>query len=377
MSSENYIQKRINPHFVFYITFADENSVEMGEKKRLLYIDCLRGFSMIFVVYQHILTFSMTGLEASWFADIVRSFRMPLFFFISGFVSYKALFEWNFKNLGKIQLKKIRGQLLPTAVFFTLFISLHDKLYIGWLFDCTKSGYWFTFVSFEIFLTYCIINMLFSKVKNKNIVLIVLAISAIGISSIWYRLGNFTTRIGLLLSLDYYTRYYIYFIVGIIVKSKIDVFHKLVENKYVTTCMFFLAFVLPYLWTGYNWKIIALTRLWCIYALFYGAKDFFEEKNILAKGLSTIGTHTLEIYLLHFFLLFRTPHISNFLKSLIGDHCFYGPSAEWLLEIVFVGTISVFICFVCVAIKKIIATAFPIVSELCFGPVKKDLANRK
>ena len=124
-------------------------------------------------------------------------------------------------------------------------------------------------------------------------------------------------------------------------------------------------------------KIIAFSRLWCIYALFYGARNFFEEKNFVSKSLSTIGTHTLEIYLLHYFLLFKTPHFSAFLKGFIGDHCFYGPSAEWLLEIVLVGTISIFICFVCVGIKKIVATAFPIVSELFFGPAKKNVTIQK
>jgi len=348
----------------------------MGDKKRLQYIDCLRGFSMIFVVYQHILFFGMPDVPSSWFADVVRSFRMPLFFFISGFVSYKALFEWNFSSFGKLQLKKLRGQLIPTIFFFCLFVGLHDRQFVGWLFDCTKSGYWFTFVSFEIFLTYCIINMLFSKVKNKNIVLIILAISAILLSSVWYRLGSFNNRTSLLLSLDYYTRYYIYFIAGILVKAKLNTFHKLLENKIVMTIVFVFAFVLPYMWTAYNWKIIALTRICCIYAIFYNLRDVFERKGLVSRGLTMIGTHTLEIYFLHYFLLFKTTHIANFLKSFIGDKCFYGPSAEWLLELICVGTLSVFICFCCIGIKKIVET-FPIVSELFFGPKKQIQTENK
>ena len=85
------------------------------QKKRLVYIDCLRGFSMIFVLYQHLLTFSL-DVPPSWFADIVRSFRMPLFFFISGFVSYKALFDWNLQNFGKIQ-RQLEGNSHEKAHF--------------------------------------------------------------------------------------------------------------------------------------------------------------------------------------------------------------------------------------------------------------------
>ena len=157
----------------------------MKNKKRLQYIDCLRGFSMIFVVFQHILTFALPDIPESWIASFIKTFRMPLFFFISGFVSYKAVFEWNLINFGKIQLKKIRGQLLPTFVMFFLFVTLHDQQYEKWIFDWAHAGYWFTIVSFEIFLTYCIISMFCRKIKNQNILLLIFVLSAIGISCVW------------------------------------------------------------------------------------------------------------------------------------------------------------------------------------------------
>ena len=345
------------------------------QKKRLVYIDCLRGFSMIFVLYQHILTFSL-DVPPSWFAEVVRSFRMPLFFFISGFVSYKAAFEWNISNFGKIQLKKLRGQLLPTIVMFSIFVALHGGHYTEWMFGREKTGYWFTLVSFEIFLTYCVINMFFSKVKNKNIIMLVLGIMAIGISCVWYYLGNYENeykgRWFEFFSLAYYARYFIYFIAGIIVKSKIEVFHTWVENKYFNFVIFFLAFVLPIIFPDYNAVIIIFSRLWCIYTLFYTGRFFFERKDsFLSKGLSIIGTHTLEIYFLHYFLLFKLPLISQWLRTLLTDYCFKGHSAEWLMEILVVGLIAIFLCFVCVGIKKVIS-AFPVVSELCFGPEKKE-----
>lgn len=347
------------------------------QKKRLVYIDCLRGFSMIFVLYQHILTFSL-DVPPSWFAEIVRSFRMPLFFFISGFVSYKALFEWNLSNFGKIQLKKLRGQLFPTIVMFTIFTALHGGHFSEWMFGREKTGYWFTLVSFEIFLTYCLLNLALSKVKNKNITLIVLAAIAIGISCVWYYLGDYENtykgRWFEFFSLAYYARYFMYFIAGIIVKSKIDVFHTWIENKWINFVVFILAFVLPVLFPNYNPVIIIFARLWCIYSLFYVGRFFFEKETILSKGLSTIGTHTLEIYFLHYFLLFKLPHVSMWLQTMLTVDCFKGANAEWLMEIVVVGLIAIFLCFVCIGIKKVIS-AFPIVSELCFGPQKGTQAS--
>ncbi|MBP5722000.1 MAG: acyltransferase [Bacteroidales bacterium] len=345
----------------------------MENKKRLQYIDCLRGFSMIFVIYQHILTYSMPDLPASWFSDLVRSFRMPLFFFISGFVSYKLAFEWNFSNFGKLQMKKLRGQLFPTIVMFVIFVALHDKSYNMWMFSVTKAGYWFTLVSFEIFLTYCIINLLMRRWQTKTIVPIIFILTAIGISCIWYRLGKFEdNKLSLFLSLEYYTQYFLYFIAGILVKCYLDTFHKLVENKWTTTVMFVGAFVLPYMFPSFFKtvkELMILPRLWCIYAIFYNARQFFDEQNIVSKSLSLIGRNTLEIYFLHYFLLFRMSHCESLLKLCSGKLNWFMTSSEWLLEILIVGGVSVFLCFVCVGIKRIVDT-FPIVSELCFGPQK-------
>lgn len=343
------------------------------QKKRLVYIDCLRGFSMIFVLYQHLLTFSL-DVPPSWFADIVRSFRMPLFFFISGFVSYKALFDWNLQNFGKIQLKKLRGQLFPTIVMFFIFCSLHGGHYTEGAFGREKTGYWFTLVSFEIYLTYSIVNLLLHKVKNKNIVLLILAVMAIGITCVWYTIGDYETNYKgkwfEFFSLAYYSRYFLYFIAGIFVKSKMETFHTLLENKWLNFAVFVLAFVLPVIFPNYNMIIIILARLWCIYTLFYFGRNFLENDNIVSKGLSLIGTHTLEIYFLHYFLLFKLPHVSALLNTILANDCFKGATAEWLLEIVIVGALAIFLCFVCIGIKKIIS-AFPIVSELCFGPKRE------
>lgn len=341
----------------------------MEQKKRLQYIDCLRGFSMIFVVFQHVLTFSVPEVPRSWSAELILTFRMPLFFFISGFVSYKALFEWNWSNFKGLQIKKIRGQLLPTIVMFCLFVSTHDQQYEKWTFDMAKSGYWFTVVSFEIFLTYCIINMICRKIK-LNWKLVILALSGIGITCIWYTYGHFYRhKYACLFSLAYYAQYYLYFIAGIIVKSKLDSFHKIIDNKYITFIVFIIAFVIPYIFPNFNKIITILARLWCIYSIFYQAREYFERKTALSRGLSLIGTHTLEIYFLHYFLLFRMPHIQSLLLNIINDKCFMGPSAEWFVELIIVGGTAIFLCFACVGIKKIISV-FPIVSELCFGPKK-------
>lgn len=342
----------------------------MGSNKRLRYIDCLRGFSMIFVVYHHILLFSIGAeVPSSWFAELVKTFRMPLFFFISGFVSYKIAFDWNIKNFGILLTKKLRGQLFPTFVMFFIFVLLHDKAFSENIFSDQKSGYWFTLVSFEIFLIYCIINLATRRIKSQNILLIILFASALFISCVLKRYDFFYSRTSNVFSLIFVLQYYFYFIFGIIVKAKLNTFHKLIENNIFNSVIFILAFILPYFFPAYCWKIIILSRLCCIYTLFYKTQTYLESDNILSNGLSLIGTHTLEIYFLHYFLLFRLPLITLLLKAIINDVCFHGSSAEWLVEIIIIGCLSILICLICIGIKKFI-DFFPIISEFCFGPQK-------
>ena len=69
-------------------------------KQRLEWLDALRGFTMFMVVTNHIYGFGFdTNTKYSMFMSVCLLFRMPLFFFISGFLAYKASFSWNMLGL--------------------------------------------------------------------------------------------------------------------------------------------------------------------------------------------------------------------------------------------------------------------------------------
>jgi fucose 4-O-acetylase-like acetyltransferase len=58
------------------------------KKERIQYIDALRGFTMLLVVFAHVETFSFQYMEnATFLGEFFKLFRMPLFFFISGFIT--------------------------------------------------------------------------------------------------------------------------------------------------------------------------------------------------------------------------------------------------------------------------------------------------
>ena len=74
--------------------------------KRIEYIDALRGFTMILVVFSHVEWFSF-DLRSSFINDLFISFRMPLFFWVSGFIAYKANIEWNWSTWWTMSKKKM------------------------------------------------------------------------------------------------------------------------------------------------------------------------------------------------------------------------------------------------------------------------------
>ena len=62
--------------------------IENTPSQRLLYIDALKGFTILLVVLGHVLQvrYDIDNLLYRY----IHSFHMPLFMFLSGYVSYKV-----------------------------------------------------------------------------------------------------------------------------------------------------------------------------------------------------------------------------------------------------------------------------------------------
>lgn len=114
----------------------------------------MKGMTMLLVVYGHILYFGYGEkyFFNSWqFNNVLMLFRMPLFFFVSGFLLYKADFLWNFSNSWNFIKKKFRVQVIPTLFWGGLFGLFFSRSL--WDMCCVydKGGYWFTWALFEYF----------------------------------------------------------------------------------------------------------------------------------------------------------------------------------------------------------------------------------
>lgn len=129
------------------------------KKQRLEWLDALRGFTMIMVVANHVCNFAFVlPNKASPSMQFFVLFRMPLFFFVSGYLAYRASQIWNLHTLGQQLLKKFHVQTIPTIVFFLLGAAIlgdnFSATIMNWLSQVAKGGYWFTIVLLYMFIVY-------------------------------------------------------------------------------------------------------------------------------------------------------------------------------------------------------------------------------
>lgn len=291
--------------------------MEQTKPNRIGYIDALRGLAMILVVYFHIAAYGFGSYELGY-NDIIERFRMPTFFFISGWLFYKAGRIWDRQAITGMIRKKFMVQIVPTAIFMLLYLMLFNLLDIS-SFGSDKKGYWFTFVLFEYFVFYILAEALLNK-KNTNkgemrvlVVILILSVVAFYYAKYYTRyateLGTWKDILGFLSFVK--IRHIIFFWFGTFVRRHFDQFIHLTNNRYVTATLIilFVAIIVcpillstsgieyfAYLVSGISGTVICFT-------FFRIHQEYFSQKTWYGRSLQLIGRRTLDIYLIHYFVL--------------------------------------------------------------------------
>ena len=318
------------------------------KKPRLEWLDALRGFTMILVVAYHV---AILGFGESWkhssSIPFLMLFRMPLFFFVSGFLAYKASQIWNMCNLGTLVVKKLRIQIVPTVFFFLLATAIFNKDFmIGMmdnLNDSMKGGYWFTLVLLYMFLIYYPFAFVESKIKRFLprgwgwIPIMLLFILSMCIYETNYLPKEFEWAMGSKLpktgvtdfltssSMDQLLLYFPFFIYGNIVHRYWDKAQRVMDHK----CFFPIVVIIVILATldylkwhtlRMTWAIIPLTvsrfgLLTITFMYFRHYHQYFNKMTFMGATLQYIGRRTLDIYLIHFLFMPDLPHIGEFFNA--------------------------------------------------------------
>ena len=335
-------------------------------KKRIEYIDAMRGLTMILVVYSHVCHYSLGDRWMGW-NDVFFLFRLPCFFFISGW-----LFEPVREPIRAVVKKKFMVQIIPTVIFLLLLAP--PPLFFSRL-GATKGGYWFTFALFEFFLFYLFSRRFFKRWSGAFALVISIAAFCYDINyhqfvtslynpqfSIFNSQFSITDALGFLSVITW--RYYLFFYIGTWVKRHFDAFTRW-TGKPVVILAVVIGFALV-AWHPHSENAITaylifavggalgLTMVFTFFRLF---AHYFTKERWLGRSLQYVGTRTLDIYLLHYFLLPR------FLLGYSGILQTY--DSPWL-EFIVAMALSLIVVIGCLLVSYVIRLN-PFLGHCLFG----------
>lgn len=352
--------------------------------QRIEFIDALRGMTMILVVFSHVELTSFELTTPTFINSLFMSFRMPLFFFISGYIGYKANIKWDLNTWWTMSRKKLMIQLIPTFVFGIIYAyAYYDANFQTFVTHNGKLGYWFTLALLEIFLIVyttnaCLYNSNQNIHRRRMLIALTLLSGGLFLTKIVLKMYPTLNEIGNILSLHHSFNYFQYFAFGYICSMYKDDFNQLIENKHITTVIIVLFATLFYTKISYidthvgnnmdMWKItdiileafVGYLGLLIVYNTFKTHKDTFSANTKVGSALQFIGKRTLDVYLLHYFLLPNLPQVGKFLKE--------GYNAT--LEIAIGILISLIVVGLCLAISGILRTS-PVLAKYLFGVNKR------
>lgn len=338
-----------------------QNITEGGCKtKRIEYIDAMRGFTMLLVVYSHISYFCL-GMNVSnvfSYNTFFTQFRMPLFFFVSGFVFFKSTRFWNFESIYSFIRKKVWVQIVSPLIFLALCCFVRHSDILTALTSEFKGGYWFTFMLFEFFVLYITIDTILQTFRwterTKDVVLIFVGF-----------LVFLATRPTVMMSLRLpeilvgilgipKMEYFIFFIIGTRVKRLFAYFERMLDNStFMTSVIISIVLceiaIFSIVGGGIVFSFAYLLAGMCGIVLTFGFfrkyQKAFNNDHRLGRIMQYVGRHTLDIYLLHYFFLI------NDCTSLLPS---FGIANTPLLEFLTSFILSIYVIGLCLIISAII-----------------------
>lgn len=314
--------------------------------KRINYIDGIKGFTILAIVFNHIRIFSLEiEPNTSAISMFIVSFMVPMFFFVSGFVN-KIELNSSIKDTCFCLLKKFRTLILPTLAFWG--ISRIAGIY-EWGFP---GGFWFTFTLFEMFVLQYVISAIPFSVGERYFSLIFLTFSILLLATNIF--GDIE-----ILGFNELRNNLIYFSLGFVCKSLQDKFDYFIHNQIYIAINILIATALLLIQyngikvdffpggVGIVWTIKALSMIFLIFSLFNKYSDYWDSGSLIPKTIRYLGGKTLDIYILHFFFLPSVPVLSTWFEC----------RGNSVIEFMVIGIIMTAVIILSLAVSTIINTS--------------------
>jgi peptidoglycan/LPS O-acetylase OafA/YrhL len=306
---------------------------DIKDNGRIEYIDALRGFTMLLVVFQHVATFCWNfHNKAGSINYYVLQVHLPLFFFISGFVLYRAGVTWNFKHIVRFFRKRAPVLLIAPFLFYLVFIHVSHIPFLESFTNKSKAGYWFTFVLLEFYVFYAAIRFLIRNEKWAGIILLL-------VGGVFYKnnIPLIYNNIPLpesvkgALSIIYW-RFFLFFVIGTLVRKHIKLVERHLDKGGIVLT---ISLLLYFLINGFRTLIhvnrsvielvLTLSALVFLFAFFRQKRAYLSKEHAIGRALQHIGRRTLDVYLIHYFLIPKQlSHFTVFTDypmAIIADTC--------------------------------------------------------
>ena len=340
------------------------NSLQSGQAgtKRIEYIDALRGFTMFLVVVCHVSLFCFGVFGRGYtYVTFVLQMVMPLFFFISGFVMYKADMKWDVGQIVKFFKKKTPVLLITPFIFFAIYVFSFNKSMMQGLFDVGKFGYWFTYVLFVYYVIYVTVMSICRK-WWADILLVVIGLCIYVV--IWPGYRDHIPVSGDILSLLSVDRWhhFIFFVLGTLTKKHYEKVGQLLEGKwFVMVCLLFYFLSNTFKWGDVipqflNFWLLSFTGIVIVFTFFKKNQAVFSKEHRLGRAMQFVGRRTLDIYLIHYFFL---PENLTFV-TVFKDHPM--PILEFLAS----STVAIIVIVASLLVSNIIRLS-PFLAHWLFG----------
>lgn len=289
-------------------------------KQRLEYIDALRGLAILLVVFMHVPQYGFGQSVGGYYIEMATLLAVPLFFFISGLFAQSSVTPpiISIKKIGK----RIHSILLPTFLIGGFYVLLNHMPVMDMLQDKFKAGYWFTITLFEYLVIVDLLRLLACKKQRLYDGLLILSsIACYGLSmpTVQRMYADVTTAH--ILGLAQW-KYFIFFTLGMFVRRASETIISDKDGAAIvsTFLIVFVAnaignFQLNGLLYNLNLLLKEISIVLMAYYVFYTYRSKLSSHTKMGRWLSKIGTYTLEIYLMHYFVL---PRHLNGVVDIVG-----------------------------------------------------------
>lgn len=314
--------------------------------KRIDYIDEIRGIAILLVIIGHIIQFNGIKTNNPVF-EFIYSFHMPLFFAISGYITQKVTTITNIKQYIIFIKKKFIALIIPLftwSLIINKFFLKEEWNTLNWS-DIQNvlisPGLWFLQVLFVILCFYGIFNWISSNAKIKNPIINFL-ISIIPIILLSFLIVYFNLmEINLIM-------FSCAFYLGVIL-SRYNFIEKLFTKTIIYAITIIAFMILSTHWTYNGNYIDDILKITISTAAFIALLNLFTRidlPNRIKHSLQLFGRYSLAIYVIQFYLCKLSSQQIEIYETTINP----------IILFIITTIIAIPICYICVAIAKIIET---------------------